>query len=318
MEAKAYRNFPRDPHAISEVPLKEYRELAKRVELQCLHAKKLFGESSSPDQEIDKLTEDWSINERERFRYWFRNSRDSGTITTAENKMQVREAQYAPWQTDENMQEFKKKRKSIVNRLRRLQNEIGALYSENNGVVWTDENYSSADKKFSAISTALNQICVLLQTLKTREVAAAAITRTVGALKVIDKKIADKFVGALNEFGGMERVAAQGPVYQVARALKEELNDLHYGKHLRRFFHIYEALHRLGLSGVASDLEDIIQKDLSNLSGITKKLGEVYGELLKIPGEELTEQSEKGSEVKPIGEEDFATPEIKRTNIPAQ
>lgn len=316
MEAKAYRNPAYDKGAIPEVPLKKYRELAKQVELQCLHASRLMGHKTSPDTEIDKLTEDWTTADREQFRYWFRNTRGTGSLATAESKMVTKTAQYLPYGNKEVVDKFKEKRRSMIRRLRRLQNELLDTYEQTAKIVdWSDERYPTPDKKIEAIQNAINQICNLLGTLRTKEVTAAAITRTLGFLNTVDKDVAKCVAQAVKQEGGTVKVAAHGPAYEIAKKLKQELDSLNYGAHLRRFFHIYEGLHRVGLSGIAGDVEEIIQRDLSNLSSITKKLGEVYSELMKIPANENKEESP----VKPIGEEGFKTPEqTERVNIPAQ
>lgn len=317
MEAKAYRNRVNIPETISEVPLQEFKELAKQIELRCLHAKRLLGQYSSPNVEIDRLTSDWPVDKRERFRYWFRNTREVGNLLTAENKMETRQAQYLPYAQQEKIDSFKEKRRSMVRRLRRLQNEIGDLFDQSNrSVDWSDERYPSPEKKLEAIQTALNQICVLLSTLRTKEVTAAAITRTQRFLQAADNNIATRFASIVNEYGGMTRVAANAPVLQVAKRLKEELDSLNYGKHLRRLYSVYEALYHLKLPGIASMLEEVIQKELSNLSGIYKKVSEVYSELLKIPSSQLPDEKEE-VEVKPIGEEQFKQPEdLQKPEIP--
>lgn len=311
MEAKAYRNPAHPTDVIPEAPLQKYRELARQVELQYLHGKKLFGRATSPDLEIDKLTQDWTTADREHFRYWFRNTRGAGGLATAESKMETRTAQYMPHQNQQTLEEFKTKRRSIIRRLRRLQNELMDIFQATQKAVdWTDENYSTPDKKVSAIQNAINQICNLLGTLRTKEVTAAALTRTIAHLKKIDEDTAKQVTSVLNEQGGVVKVAAQGPAYEIAKMLKEELDTLNYGNHLRRFFRIYESLHKVGLSGIAQDVEEIIQKDLSSLTGITKKLGEVYSDLLKIPA------NEDKDEVKPVGAEEFKTPETVNKQTP--
>lgn len=309
MQTKAYRNPVQLTDSIPEAPLQEYRALAKQIELQCLHAEKLNGRATSADQQIDQLTADWSNSERERFRYWFRNTRSAGGLATAESKMTTKTAQYLPFAHQEALDKFKEKRRSMVRRLRRLQNELFDAYEQSSKVVnWSDENYPTPEKKIEAIQNAINQICNLLNTLKTKEVTAAALTRTVGHLRKIDSFAAVRVTKVLNDNGGIVRVAANGSVQEIANKLKQELDNLNYGLHLRRFFHLYEALHNLGLSGIAGDLEDVIQKELGNLTSISKKLGEIYSDLLKIPAKEKA-PSETPEEVKPPGAERFKTPE---------
>lgn len=332
MAIKAYRNPVHNNEAISQVPLKKYRELARRIELEYLHSKRLTGEPSSPDQKIDELTKDWTTSERERFRYWFRNTRDAGSLTTAESEMAIRTAQYMPHSHQQVLEDFKNKRRSMIRRLRRLQNELYEVYDKTGRVIdWSDETYSSPEKKIEAIQNAINQICNLLATLRTKEVAAAALTRTVTHLKRIDAGVAKNVTAVLENEGGIVRVAAQNASYQLARQLKEELDSLNYGSHLRRFFHIYEGLHKVGLSGIANSIEEIIQKELGSLTGITKKLGEVYSELLKIPAEKEAvteddteieiEEGDEGEEVQspnPLDTESFKTPtKPEAPNIPA-
>lgn len=319
MRIKAYTNFSNPFEIISEIPIERYRELAKRIELQCLHSQGLQGRKTSPDLEIDKLTKDWTTNERERFRYWFRNTRDKSGLAVAENKKMTVVAQYLPFANQQKMDEFKTKRRSLIRRLRRLQNELGDMFTDTSRIVdWADERYPSPEKKLEAIQTAINQICTLLNTLRTKEVTAAALVRTLGFMNKVDKKIARRVASIL---GGknIKRIAEHGPVYEVARKIKEELDALNYGTHLRRCYHIYEKLLQLGLSGVASSMEIIIQKDLSDVVGVHKKLTEVYTELLKIPGREAEslKEDEKVS-IKPIGEQQFKTSPIQQTNIPAQ
>ena len=311
MEHKAYRNPVNFNEAISEVPLKKYRDLAKQVELQCLHANRLFGGASSPDSQIDKLTKDWDTSERERFRYWFRNTREKSSYTTAESKMLTRTSQYLPFSHHEQLDKFKDQRRSMIRRLRRLQNELLDMYEQTSKAVdWSDDRYPTPDKKIEAIQNAINQICNLLGTLRTKEVAAAAMVRTLGFLKGVDEKVAKRVAGIIEEQGGIVKVAAYGPAYEIAKKLKEELDSLNYGLHLRRFFHLYESLYKAGLAGIAMDLEEIIQKDLSDLTGISKKLGDVYSELLKIPAQEI-EKKEGAStpEVPPPNREQFKTPQ---------
>lgn len=311
MEINAYRNTT-PGETIPEVSLKKYKDLAKRVELQCLHSKKLYGTPSSADIEIDRLTQDWLGTERERFRYWFRNTRNVRGLAKAGLQMITKQAQYLPHNHQEQIDTFKEKRRSMVRRLRKLQNELSDLFEQNRrSVEWTDEKYSSPEKKLEAVQTAINQICVLLSTLRTREVAAAAITRTVGCLRKIDASIAEKFSSALNEHGGMQRVAANGQIYEVAKLLKQELDALHYGTHLRRLFHVYEGLERLGYSGITEDIEKILQKDLSDLSGLYEKLSEVYTELLRLPSGEAKEKEKEAEQkekaIRPPAAEDFKT-----------
>ncbi len=316
MEAKAYRNPVHFNETISEIPLKKYRDLAKQIELQCLHANRLFGRATSPDSQIDKLTQDWATNERERFRYWFRNTREANSLTTAESKMVTKTAQYLPHSHQDILDKFKDQRRSTIRRLRRLQNELLDMFEQTGKTVeWSDERYPTPDKKIEAIQNAINQICNLLGTLRTKEVTAAAITRTLGFLKGVDENVAKRVAGVIDEQGGIIKVAARGPIYEIAKKLKQELDGLNYGAHLRRFFHIYESLYKIGLTGIASDIEEIIQKELSSLTGIAKKLSEVYSELLKIPAEDLKKEEQ---EVKPLNQEQFKTPETVKPEVEAK
>jgi uncharacterized protein YukE len=316
MQANAYRNTT-PGQTIPEVSLKQYKDLKKLIELRCLHAKSLQGSTTSPNAEIDKLTADWSGSERERFRYWFRNTTNVGGLVKAENQMTIKQAQlYLPHNVQEQIDVFKDKRRSMVRRLRKLQNELSDLFeSSRKAVEWSDDRYSSAEKKLEAIQTAINQICVLLGTLRTREVAAAAITRTTNFLKKVDASVAEKFVAAIEEHGGMVKVAASASVYQVAKLLKQELDSLHYGTHLRRLFHVYEALERLGYSGISKDIEKVIQKDLSDLSGLYDTLSDVYTELLRVPSGE-TQESNQEKKVENISEEPVKPPMADEFKLP--
>lgn len=316
MDKQAYRNEVFHTQIIPEAPVSEWTQLAKTLELKQLHSKKLTGKESSINAEIDKATSNWNVSDREQFRYWYRNTR-AGKQT---ERTMIRLADYIPLETQQKLDEFSKSRESMIRRLRRLQNELGKFFEKSKRYLdWSDEQFPSAEKKFEAIQVALNQICILLGTLRTKEVTAAAIKRTATFLKTADPQVSEMFLEAIGGHRGMQRIAAESPLLEIAKKLKYELDTLHYGTHLRRCFNIYEQLLNEGYEGIAQSLEDIIQKDLSDLAKIYKRLSDTYSDLLKIPAsdlskidrnkEEITERLEE-EKTPSVPQREFKTPEM--------
>lgn len=306
MHNQAYRNTISEIDTIPEVPLKQWKTLAKQIQLKCLHSKRLTNHQSNFDSEIDNLTQNWDASTRERFRYWFRN-----TYASEINKMQ-RLAQYAPHGIKTQVEDFEVKRKSLIRRLRRFQNEMAELFnSSQKAVEWTNNSkLKSGEEKLEYILSKINEICTLLSTLRTKEVTAAVLCRTAAHFDSLSPEVGKRFDNAVGGYSGIIRTAKTLETKDVARILRQELEAFHYGTHLRRLFQAYDTLSQLGLTNIAESIEEIIQKELGSLTGISKKLTEVYGDLLKIPLDQLRPSTTEAPEKTGLSTSKPTPPEI--------
>ncbi len=325
MKQYSYNNFSAPRESITAVPLKAWNELAKRVELQFLHAKKLHNHASSIDSEIDKLTTDWVATERERFRHWFKQTK---TLKAQSESTMERTAEYgslySPHGSAETQEKFDNARKSLVRRLRKLQNEISELYQHSaKNIQWGDapgthSQFSTGDEKIGGILNALNTVCTLLSTLRTKELTAAVLMRTAGFISGISPQIGDRYKEVVGSRSELIRIARSAEVSTVANEIKKEMDAFNYGTHLRRMYSIYDKLSRLGLNSSMNDMEAIIQKSLGDITGLYKKLSEVYVTLMELPEQVNEPDASIGKTVTPPDMKDkFRTIPEKPQNMPA-
>lgn len=322
----AYRNFVSlgDPD-FPEVPLAKWNQLAKLIELKVLHSQRLEGKKTSVQAEIDKETKDWTYSDRQRFKVWFDHTRPRVANTRVSMEKQ---ALYHPHGSNESDATFLSVRKSLTRRLRKLQNEIAELYQNSSrNVQWSDTPgagpYKSGAEKLNAILNALNQVCTLLTTLRTKEVTAACLIRTGKILTSLDKNIGDRYKEVVGSKAAIVRIARNAEVSAVIADLKKEMEALHYATHLRRIYNIYDRLNKLGLSSQSADVEKIIQKDLTDVSSLSKKLSEVYVSLIEMPSQ--TEEDKPAVTPAPVAstpapmQSDFKQVEApKPQNVPAK
>jgi len=323
MKAVAYPLGSMEAYPIPEAPIKEWKALAKRIELELLHAKKRTGLESTVDKEIDNVTRDWALTQRERFRHWYKNTYTSRHAELASGNTMIKQALYSPHGSEEVKQKFEDKRMSVIKRIRRLQNEIGQIYRNNSKAVeWSDARYPSGQAKVEAILHALNTVCVLLDTLQTKEITAAVLVRTARHITHLDPAYGQKFREIVGEQSDIIRFARSNEISAIAAELKKELDCFYYGIHLRRLYSIYDQLGKLGLTSLQGDLEQLIQKSLPDVTAIHKQLSEVYTAILEIPAEHPAEKIEQQSQaqsapVDTVEESEFQSAPVERQNVPA-
>jgi hypothetical protein len=295
MIKQSYQNYDNAPEFFPEVPIKDWKSLAKQVEIKYLHSKKLTGSQLSINEIIDGSTPDWSSKDRERFKHWFQHTYNIRASAVGETSMR-RFAFYPPHGATEVQQTFDKQRLSIVKRIRKLENEISQLYrSTAKTIEWSDPRYPTSQAKLEAIQGALHQVSVLLDALHTKEVTAAVLMRTARVLHGIDSDVGKKFAEVVGHAEGIVAIASSNEVAQIAADLKKELDIFNYGLHLRKMYNIYERLGKLGMTSLQEEVEELIQKDLTDISSIFKALSGIHSALLKIPNEETVEVVEEPS-----------------------
>jgi hypothetical protein len=300
MITQGYLNNDNAPEFFPEIPLKDWRALAKQVELKHLHSKKLTGQQLGVHQIIDGLTPDWSSKDRQRFKHWFQHTYNIRASAVGESSMR-RFALYPPYGASEAQQAFDKQRASIVKRIRKMENEISQLFrSTSKTIEWSDPRYPTSQAKLEAIQGALHQVSVLLDALHTKEITAAVLMRTARVLHGIDSDVGKKFAEVVGHSEGIVAIASNNEVAQIAADLKKELDIFNYGLHLRKMYNIYERLGKLGMTSLQEEVEELIQKDLTDISSIFKALSGIHSALLKIPNEETVEVVEEPSTPAPV------------------
>jgi len=304
MIKQSYQNYDIPVEFFPEVPIKEWKALAKQVELKLLHSKKLAGKQLSANQIIDALPMEWSSKDREQFKHWFQHTYNIRAFAAGESSMR-RFAFYPPHGTNEAQQSFDKQRQSIVKRIRKLENEISQLYrSTTKSVEWSDPRYPTSQAKLEAIQGALHQVSVLLDALHTKEVTAAVLMRTARVLHGIDPAVGKRFAEVMGEKKGIVAIATSNEAASIAADLKKELDIFNYGLHLRKLYSVYERLGKLGMTSLQEEVEELIQKNLTDVSSIYKKLSEIHSTLLKIPDPEnveVVEEESASSAANPVG-----------------
>jgi len=251
--------------------LQKWKEMALKIRFALRRYRNI-----SRDNIIESLISKWDKKEQEHFKRWLEYNRRYKKGSAMVN---VKKAYDLFGQQEEKLREIKNKIRSRINSIERLLTNLA------------DEGLID-NQKLLYIGRVLQKLKEEVNLLQHPRMLEACNKKAQHLLKKAGfMEGATMLECSLSQYIVKTAQDTKAQVLKLAlQSIKQELDVFNYAYHLRKLMTIANQLDSIGRYAEASDVVEIIKKDLDGLDSIHKHLSEVYITLSKIPSKTFQAQ----------------------------